>query len=102
LAAAVNGSGTSNPNFSIGIGTAADAERLGRIWVGDGARRLTDGSGLVSADGVRVYRFPREKDSMHATTGVQANFERYLINPVTGGKSKVSNGHLNINRLGGD
>jgi hypothetical protein len=56
----------------------------------------------VSADGVRVYRFPREKDSMHATTGVQANFERYLINPVTGGKSKVSNGHLNINRLGGD
>lgn len=40
LAAAVNGGGTANPNFSVGRGTAAEADQLGRIWVGDGLRKL--------------------------------------------------------------
>ena len=48
LAAAVNGSGTKNPNFSIGQGTSSEANQLGKTWVGDGAR---------------VYRPPTHKDS---------------------------------------
>ncbi|EDW2055604.1 filamentous hemagglutinin [Salmonella enterica subsp. enterica] len=93
LAAAVKGSGTTNPNFSVGMGTAADADRLGKIWVGDGARLLTDGKGLVSADGTRVYRFPAYKPNTPQNlnpTGVQANFET-----LKDGK-RVYNGHMGI------
>ncbi|MEA9997419.1 MULTISPECIES: DUF637 domain-containing protein, partial [unclassified Pseudomonas] len=96
LAAAVNGSGTKNPNFSIGQGTSSEANQLGKTWVGDGAIKTSDGLGLISADGTRVYRPPTPKDSSFATTGVQANFETYNINPVTGQRVKVSNGHLNV------
>jgi len=96
LAAAVNGSGTSNLNFSIGSGTATDANQLGKIWVGDGATMMSDGSGLMSADGTRAYRFPTQKNSPYATTGTQANFEMYNVNAVTGQRVKVSNGHLNV------
>lgn len=96
LAAAVKGSGTANPNFSVGRGTAAEADQLGKIWVGDGAKKTADGTGWISADGTRVYRAPTVKSSQYATTGVQANFETYSINPVTGQKIKVSNGHLNV------
>ena len=53
-------------------------------------------AGWISADGTRVYRAPTVKSSQYATTGVQANFEIYSINPVTGQKIKVSNGHLNV------
>ncbi|MEM6160105.1 hypothetical protein AAH446_06035 [Erwinia sp. P6884] len=78
LGAVVKGSGTTNPNFSVGTGTAAEANQLGKIWVGDGARLLTDGKGWVSADGTRVYRFPASKPNTPQDlnpTGVQANFE---------------------------
>ncbi|HDR8921130.1 TPA: hypothetical protein QDA90_001650 [Burkholderia vietnamiensis] len=47
LAAAVNGSGTNNINDSIGIGTTAEANRLGKIWVGDEATMMSDGSYVV-------------------------------------------------------
>ena len=93
LAEAVKGSGTSNPNFSVGMGTAAEADKLGKIWVGDGARLLTDGKGWVSADGTRVYRFPASKPNTSQDlnpTGVQANFET-----LKDGK-RVSNGHMGI------
>ncbi|WP_336603817.1 DUF6862 domain-containing protein, partial [Bordetella sp. 02P26C-1] len=96
LAAAIKGSGTKNPNFSIGQGTYAEAEHLGKIWVGDGAKPTSDGLGLISADGTRGYRPPTRKASPFATTGVQANYETYQINPVTGRRIKVSDGHLNI------
>ncbi|RFD30455.1 hypothetical protein CER19_08670 [Pseudomonas sp. GL93] len=96
LATAVNGSGTNNPNFSIGQGTSTESDQLGKTWVGDGAKKTGDGLGLISADGTRVYRPPMSKDSPFAPTGVQANFERYNINPTTGQRIKVSNGHLNI------
>ncbi|MGC7838778.1 hypothetical protein ACPZMI_09965, partial [Pseudomonas wayambapalatensis] len=96
LAAAVNGSGTKNPNFSIGQGTSSEANQLGKIWVGDGATKTSDGLGFISADGTRVYRPPTSKNSSFATTGVQANFENYNINPITGQRIKVSNGHLNV------
>ena len=97
LAVAVNGSGTNNPNFSIGHGTSSEASQLGKTWVGDGATKTSDGLGWVSADSTRVYRPPTpKKDSPFAVTGVQANFEKYKINPVTGQRGKISNGHLNV------
>ncbi|RAU44642.1 MULTISPECIES: filamentous hemagglutinin N-terminal domain-containing protein [unclassified Pseudomonas] len=96
LAAAVNGSGTRSLNFSIGQGTSYEANQLGKIWVGDGAIKTSDGLGLISADGTRVYRPPTPKNSSFATTGVQANFETYSVNSVTGQRIKVSNGHLNV------
>ncbi|WP_442953511.1 hypothetical protein [Paraburkholderia sp. SOS3] len=96
LAAAVNGSGTSNINFPIGTGTAAEADTLGQTWVGDGARPINGvPGGLVSADGTRVYRPPTAKPNtpvQYAPTGVQANFQQ-LENGVV-----ISNGHLNISK----
>ncbi|WP_348635154.1 VENN motif pre-toxin domain-containing protein [Rosenbergiella epipactidis] len=86
-------------NYGVGSGTKTEANRLGKIWVGDGARPTKDGSGLMSADGTRVYRFPKTKPSAPAAvnpTGVQANFETFQINPVTGQKSKIGDGHLNV------
>lgn len=84
-------------NYGVGSGTKAEADRLGKIWVGDGARLASDGSGLMSADGTRVYRFPASKDnSSHAITGTQANFETFKIDPGTGDKTKVGNGHMDI------
>ncbi|MFC0179761.1 hemagglutinin repeat-containing protein [Thorsellia kenyensis] len=93
LDAAVKG-GNGKVNFGIGVGTTAEADRLGKIWVGDGAKRTSDG-GWISADGTRGYRPPSSKDSSFATTGVQANFETYNINDK-GNRVKISNGHLNI------
>ncbi|MCA3778775.1 MAG: hypothetical protein IOC39_05495 [Burkholderia sp.] len=91
LSKAIKGDGTGNRNFSIGTGTAADAERLGQIWVGDGARSMKDVSGgLVSADGTRTYRPPQAKDSPFAVTGTQANFQQFQNGQM------ISNGHLNI------
>lgn len=65
LAAAVNGSGTKNPNFSIGQGTSSEANQLGKTWVGDGAIKTSDGLGLISADGTRVYRPPTQHPKIH-------------------------------------
>ena len=95
LAAAVNGSGTSSPNFSIGSGTGAEANSLGQTWVGDGATLVSNQGAcpgcLVSADGTRIYRPPQPKSSPYATTGVQANFVRQSPSGTI-----ISNGHLNI------
>lgn len=62
LAAAVNGSGTKCPNFSIGQVTYSEVNQLGKIWVGDGAKK-SDGLGFISTDGARVYRPPTHRDS---------------------------------------
>jgi hypothetical protein len=96
LATAISGSGKSNPNFTIGNGTAAETDQLGKVWVGDGAKMTNDGSGWISADGTRVYRMPSQKDSPFATTGMQANFETYTVNSITGQRTKIGNGHLNV------
>ncbi|MBP3195194.1 MAG: hypothetical protein J6M05_05970 [Cardiobacteriaceae bacterium] len=85
MAKAVQGSGNENPNFSIGSGTRAEAEQLGQIWVGDGATLNSKGTGLISADGTRGYRFPAEKEntpSQYNPTGIQANFETYEYQTV--------------------
>jgi hypothetical protein len=80
-------------NTALGTATAEDAQALGEAWVGPGARETSDGSGLVSADGLRVYRYPSSKpNSPYATTGVQANFESKMS--PTG--RPYANGHLNI------
>ncbi|WP_230200907.1 hypothetical protein [Serratia marcescens] len=75
---------------------------MGKIWVGEGARPTSDGTGLVSADGIRIYRSPKEKPNTPGSlnpTGTQANFESYTKNIETGKMDKIGNGHLNI--LGG-
>ncbi|WP_340614500.1 TNT domain-containing protein [Xenorhabdus thailandensis] len=98
LAAVIKGD-NGKVNYGVGTGTRADADRLGKIWVGDGARPTTDGTGLVSTDGTRVYRYPKEKPNAPISvnpTGVQANFETYTINPITGQKVKIGDGHLNV------
>ncbi|QKJ01552.1 hemagglutinin repeat-containing protein [Yersinia mollaretii] len=86
-------------NYGVGNGTNDEADRLGKIWVGEGARPTSDGSGLVSADGTRIYRSPKEKPNAPGSlnpTGTQANFESYAKNIETGKMDKVGNGHLNI------
>lgn len=89
-------------NYGVGSGSKEEADRLGQIWVGEGARPTSDGTGLVSADGTRIYRSPKEKPNTPGSlnpTGTQANFESYTKNIETGKMDKIGNGHLNI--LGG-
>jgi RHS repeat-associated protein len=88
--AATGRASTGMRDFPIGTSTSAEANELGKAWVGDGYRSMKNGGGYVSADGTRTYRFPTGKNSSYATTGVQANFEHLVDGKV------VSNGHLNI------
>ncbi len=88
-------------NYGIGSGSRDEADRLGKIWVGDGAIPTTDGKGLVSADGLRVYRYPVSEPNApeHLNpTGVQANFETYQINPSTGERIRIGSGHMSIKK----
>ena len=82
----------SKGDYGLGEVTATQAERIGRSWVGDGAKVASDGKTMVSADGLRQYRPATPKDSPYATTGVQANLQSR--NVASGGWQ--SNGHLNI------
>lgn len=77
-------------NFSMGSADAATAERMGRAWVGDGARVASDGKTMVSKDGLRIYRPPSAKPRLGGRR--QANFER---KDYAGGQP-VANGHLDI------
>ncbi|MGE4336805.1 MAG: RHS repeat domain-containing protein [Pigmentiphaga sp.] len=88
LRAAAAGKG----NFGIGSATAKQSDAMGRAWVGKGHTVASDGKTLVSKDGLRQYRPPSEKNSPHASTGVQANFEQ-RVKPE--GRWQ-SNGHLDI------
>ncbi|UOO82820.1 hypothetical protein LVJ83_04970 [Uruburuella testudinis] len=84
-------------NFGIGSATRQEADKLGKIWVGDGAKPVNSPSCkgcLLSADGTRLYRPPTTKiytPKSFNPTGVQANF----IIRSTDGKT-LTNGHLNI------
>lgn len=103
LASAVNDWKAMQPNrkgeinFGIGSATAKEADKLGKIWVGDGARPVNSSSCpgcLLSADGTRLYRPPTIKSNTSKAfnpTGVQANF----VIRNTDGKT-LTNGHLNI------
>jgi len=103
LAEAVKGSGTTNPNFSVGVGTATEADRLGKVWVGDGAKLVKNQKDCpgcwMSSDGTRLYRPPTEKPNAptnYNPTGVQANFQILEVHPTTGKSVTISNGHMNI------
>jgi filamentous hemagglutinin len=99
LAKAVSGDG-GKLNFSVGSGTAAEANQLGKTWVGDGAQLVADQVGCPgcwkSADGLRIYRpsTPKNAPSSFNPTGVQANFVTLSVNPATGSSTIVGNGHL--------
>jgi filamentous hemagglutinin len=56
-------------NYGVGSGSKEEADRLGQIWVGEGARPLSDGKGLISADGTRVYRYPASKPNTPQCSG---------------------------------
>lgn len=58
---AITKAATGKGNFSIGTATKLEADTLGKAWVGEGYRMMSNGKGLVSADGLRIYRFPSEK-----------------------------------------
>ncbi|WP_440799987.1 VENN motif pre-toxin domain-containing protein [Serratia marcescens] len=91
LAAVVKGD-NGKLNYGIGSGSKEEADRLGKIWVGDGARPLSDGKGLISADGTRVYRYPASKPNTPqelSPTGVQANFETLKDGQKTGNAHMV-------------
>lgn len=94
LEIAIKGDGSGGKDFAMGQGSRLEADRLGKIWLGDGAKQ-TSGGGWISADGTRGYRSPSTKNSPFAVTGTQANFDSYIIDPA-GKPVKVGNGHLNI------
>lgn len=75
-------------NFGIGTGTSADANRVGRDWVGADAKLAGDGKTLVSSDKLRQYRPPALKKDGR----VQANYER-RDHP---NGSWIGNAHLDI------
>ena len=80
-------------NFGLGKVSAAEADTLGRAWVGEGFSTASDGATLVSADKLRIYRPPSPKpNSPYAETGIQANLEQ----KIEAGGRPISNGHLDI------
>ncbi|MBV8176239.1 MAG: hypothetical protein JO151_16980, partial [Verrucomicrobia bacterium] len=85
LRSAASGKG----NFALGSANASDAMRLGRAWVGDGATVASDGTALVSKDGLRIFRPPSFKPKLGK---FQANFEQKNLL----GSQPFSNGHLDI------
>ena len=56
----------------------AEADFLGKKWVGDNYKVVTTKKGdviYISKDGLRQYRSPSTKSSSYSQTGVQANFQ---------------------------
>lgn len=77
-------------NYGMGSGTRAEADRLGKEWVGPGYRVSKSNSNiLLSADGLRQYRAPSFKSSLGLT---QANFEE-RDQPTA---RWTSNGHFEV------
>jgi hypothetical protein len=85
LKEAVSGKG----NFGLGWSNFADANRMGRAWVGRDFKVSSDGSAWISKDGLRQYRPPSYKPFQGH---LQANFE--WRNRSEG--RWQGNGHLNV------
>jgi RHS repeat-associated protein len=69
-------------NRGVGTMGRAEADKLGRAWVGPNARIITDRqtgvpAGLIGPTGRFIYRFPQQKHTSRARGIVQANLERY-------------------------
>ena len=76
--------------------TKIQSDELGRAWVGPNYE-VTSQGGFISEDGTRRYRpATSKKNSSYAETGIQSNFERFYIDPITGSSKVESNLHLNI------
>lgn len=83
----------SRGEFGIGsVGDVQQAKSLGDLWVGPGARQLSNGLGKISADGSKVFRDPVIKSD----GTMQANFE---VRDANG--NVTANGHLDIRPGGG-
>ena len=78
-------------NFGLGSGSRAEADKLGKAWVGDGYKVASDGKTLISKDGLKQYRPPSYKPKLDKT---QANFEQTF--PGQQSNRWQSNGHLDI------
>jgi RHS repeat-associated protein len=89
---------TQKGNYGLGTATLRASERLGRAFVGKGARLSRNGRALVSEDGKRVFRFASQKRG-----GVrQANFERRDAVMKDGEVVRwtvVGNGHLTVKSI---
>jgi RHS repeat-associated protein len=88
-----------NRGISGGPVSQSDALRLGIKFVGPGYRVMSNGQGLVSADGLRTFRFPQVKRGVNpatqqpwSPTGRQANFETREFP----GLPANSNVHVNV------
>jgi hypothetical protein len=69
---ALSGEVAGNLTYPGGPITAQEANTLGRSFVGPNPVAMSGGKGLVSADGLRSYRFPTSKPY----GGTVANMER--------------------------
>jgi hypothetical protein len=76
-------------NFGLGSASPAQADKVGKAWVGENYSVSEDGTALISNDGLRQYRLPQCKPKLGV---VQANLEgRYVPRGPW-----QSNGHLDI------
>lgn len=86
-------------NFNVGTATRAQADEMGRAFVGPGARPTTNGTGITSETTGRSYRGPADKPNAPAglaPTGVQANMTRTEPVPGKGTPVQVGNAHIDI------
>ncbi len=88
-------------NYGIsGISSVHEANRLGRLWVGNDASEIVEKDKVIgwkSQDNTRVYRLPSAKpNARESKTKTQANFETYKIDPISKERIKIGNGHLDI------
>lgn len=81
---------TGHGDFGLGSATVAQADYLGKEWVGENPTSKDGGNILISEDGLHQYRAPSYKPGLGVT---QANFE----SRATPSGEWLSNGHLNIN-----
>jgi hypothetical protein len=84
-----------DPNFRLNYQPPTLDDDDNRLWVDD----VADRKGLISAYGLGVYRYPdtTPNDPAHSNpTGIQANFEIYIINSATGERVRVGSGHMSI------
>jgi RHS repeat-associated protein len=88
-AAIVRDAAAGSGNFGLGSGTMAQAAKAGQEWVGTGYRTASDGTTLVSEDGLRQWRPPSYKPKLDKW---QSNFQQRTVprGPWD------DNGHLDI------
>ncbi len=82
-------------NFGVGQATRDEAMEIGKAWVGDGYRAASDGTTLISKDGLRQFRPPSVKPNLGK---VQANLEwrNSSTNSEIFSKEWQGNAHLDI------